>query len=108
MEYNPTVEKRQLINSRLNTNTNWFLSMAGSKCDIFEKNWLDCASKQGLARADMDCKMFKDDLKECSNMEIAIKRYHRMQEERQKKGLPYQDPPPYDTLNFDKYKTPVF
>lgn len=32
----------------------------------------------------------------------------RMQEERQKKGLPYQDPPPYDTLPFHKFKNIVF
>ncbi len=86
----------------------WVTSHAGRRCEFFEKTWLECASKLGLNRAEKDCKFELNDLHECDRMDIAYKRHMRMQEERQKKDLPYQDPPPYDTIQHDKFKTPVF
>ena len=100
------MEKREFVKKPLQSE--WMLSGAGGRCDFFEKQWIHCASSLGLKRAEMDCKFLKDDLNECGRLELSLKRYHRMQEERQKKGLPYQEPPPYDTLSNEKFKNLVF
>lgn len=86
----------------------WLRSRAGQRCELYEKQWLDCASKLGLNKAEKECKLEKSDLEECDKQSLAYKRYQRMQEERIKKGLPFQDPPPYDTLPFQRFKTVVF
>ena len=86
----------------------WAGSHAGKRCDLLEKQYLDCASQLGLNRAETDCKLERDDLKQCERMDIAYMRYMRMQEERQKKKKPYLDPPPYDALNDQKFKNVVF
>ena len=102
------MEKVENIRSPLTTQTNWLMSGAGGRCDFFVKGWTDCASKLGSFRAERDCAAIKADAKQCAEMDLAIKRYHRMQEERQKKGLPYQDPPPYDTIHHERFKNIVF
>ncbi len=96
------------IQTPITYNFAWMGSYAGKRCERFEKNWLDCASQVGLNRANIECKLEYSDLKECEHMEIAYKRYMRMQEERQKKGAAFQDPPPIDTLPFHKFKNVVF
>jgi hypothetical protein len=102
-------EKTTPIESFFTAHTSWLNSQAGRRCGLFEKQWLDCASRVGLSRAmQKDCINENRDLKECQEMSLAYKRYHRMQEERQKKGLPFQDPPPYDVLPHQKFKTVVF
>ena len=102
------MEKRESIQSPINRQAGWLQSAAGGRCDFFEKQWINCATQLGLTRAEKECGFFKEDLKQCGEMGLSIKRYHRMQEERQKKGLPYQDPPPYDTLMYEKFKQLVF
>ena len=86
----------------------WSSSYAGKRCGDFEKRWLNCASQLGLNRANAECSLELSDLKECEHMDIAYKRYMRMQEERQKKGLKYLDPPPIDTMPYHKFKNVVF
>jgi hypothetical protein len=103
MGESPAVLKNKLTNA-----TTWFMSGAGSRCDYFEKAWMDCASQLGVKRAEIDCKNIIQDKNECYHSELAYKRYQRIQEERQKKGLPFQEPPPYDTLMNQKFKTVVF
>jgi hypothetical protein len=102
------MEKTAPFQTQTSNKLTWVTSLAGTKCDFFEKQWLDCASKLGLTRAEKDCKFQKEDMSECVEMSISYKRYMRMQEERQKKGLPYQDPPPYDTLADQRFKNIVF
>ena len=102
------MEKIEDLRTPITAETNWFMSGAGGRCDFFEKQWINCASKLGRTRAEKDCSLIKADLKECAEMPIAIKRYNRMQEERQKKGLPYQVPPPYDTVAYERFKNHVF
>jgi hypothetical protein len=102
------MENTVIVQTPITQNLAWISSYAGSRCEYFESKWLDCASKLGLTRAEKECKLERRDLHECVNMDLAYKRYERMQEERQKKGLPYQDPPPYDTLINQKFKNVVF
>ncbi|RNA33136.1 NADH dehydrogenase [ubiquinone] iron-sulfur 5 [Brachionus plicatilis] len=107
-DFGKKMEQVVPVQTPLTYNFAWVNSHGGRRCEIFEKQWLDCASKLGLYKAEKVCKFELQDLKECERMDIAYKRYMRMQEERQKKGLPYQDPPPYDTLPYQKFKTVVF
>ena len=101
------MENNAVIQTRATYNTQWISSFAGNRCELFERKWLECASQLGRIRAERECMASKDDLNECVQMNIAYKRYLRMQEERQKKGLPYQDPPPYDTIQLERFKNPV-
>ena len=102
------MEKSGIVQGWLTYNTEWMNSNAGKRCSQFEKNWLDCASQLGLNRANVECSVEASDLKECQSMDLAYKRYNRMQEERQKKGMPYLDPPPIDALPYHKFKNTVF
>ncbi len=103
-----SMENNVIVQTPLTYSTSWANSYYGTRCEVFEKNWLECASKLGLTRAEKECKLERQDLNECSSMDLSYKRYMRLQEERQKKGLPYQDPPPYDTLANMKFKNVVF
>lgn len=101
-------EKVTIIDNAVTRNFVWLASGAGRRCEFFEKQWLDCASKLGLNKAAKECVFEQSDMGECKDMSIAYKRYQRMQEERLKKGRQYQDPPPYDTLPYTKFKNIVF
>jgi hypothetical protein len=85
-----------------------FLRLNAGSCEWFERQWLDCASQMGLQRANVRCKNEDDDFKECLTNDKKTKRYERMQEERQKRRVPYMNPPPIDTLNHLKFKSNVF
>ena len=102
------MESGAFLQNSVTYNFDWIGSHAGKRCDMFERSWLNCASAVGLNRANVECKVEFSDLKECQNMDIAYKRYNRMQEERQKKGLSYLEPPPIDTLPYHKFKNIVF
>jgi hypothetical protein len=101
------MERSTLFQSRLTYNYGWLGTYAGTRCEWFNKKWLDCASQRGLARANIECADFKADLNECKDMTLSDKRWMRMQEERIKRGLPFQDPPPYDTMHYERFKTVV-
>lgn len=101
-------ESSALFKNKITSSTTWYMSGAGSRCDYFEKAWMNCASQLGLHKAEVECKNILLDKEECYKSDIAYKRYNRMQEERQKKGLPFQDPPPYDTIMNLKFKNVVF
>ena len=113
MAYVPPFQDKKMeqvghVQTPVTYNFEWIGSMAGKRCDFFEKRWLDCASQVGLNRANVECKLELSDMKECQSMDLAYKRYNRMQEERQKKGLKYLDPPPIDTMPYHKFKNVVF
>jgi len=102
------MERREFIRTPVTQQTNWLMSAGGGRCDFFEKKWIQCASKLGLTRAEKDCAYIKEDVRQCGQLELSNKRYQRMQEERQKRGLPYQEPPPYDTLTNERFKHMIF
>jgi hypothetical protein len=101
------MERTTIYQSPISYQFGWNNNYAGMRCELFDKKWLDCASKLGLVRAERECIDALNDREECSNMSLAYKRYVRMQEERIKRGLPFQDPPPYDTMHYDKFKNLV-
>lgn len=102
------MEQVGFVQTPVTYNFEWIGSAAGKRCEIFEKRWLNCASQVGLNRANVECAAESSDMNECSKMDIAYKRYNRMQEERMKKGLPFMDPPPIDALPYHKFKNVVF
>jgi hypothetical protein len=87
--------------------TSW-MTLHGGRCEWFERQWLDCASQIGMRDAYNKCKDEDADLKECLLRRNTFKRYERMQEERQKRRVPYLNPPPIDTLNILRFKANVF
>ena len=84
----------------------WFSSQRGTRCDFFERQWLDCASVVGRHAAKYKkCVDELDDLNECVTQKKSFKRFMRMQEGRQKNLIRYQKPPPVDTLQTLKFRT---
>lgn len=68
-------EKTAPISNAVTTSFLWIESTAGQRCELFEKKWLDCASRQGRDKAQNDCNLELKDLQECKEMDIAYKRY---------------------------------
>ena len=109
MDYNEKkTERNVVIPTKLARDLSFMYSAVGKRCEHFERQWLNCASQLGVGRALEVCHDLRLDLDECTNNEKAMKRYQRIQEERQKQGKEYQDPPPYDTVAFMKFKAPIF
>lgn len=102
------MENRAGYQSQVSYQTSWITAPAGTRCELFHEKWLDCASKLGYTRAVNECANVRRDLTECAQNDIGYKRYLRMQEERFKKGLPFADPPPYDTLHQERMKAYTF
>ena len=50
------MEKTTAVQTPISYNLAWVTSFGGSRCEIFEQQWLDCASKLGLRRAEIECK----------------------------------------------------
>lgn len=69
-------EKTAVVNNSLTNNFLWLQSTAGQRCDFFEKQWLDCASRLGRDRGEIECAAQLRDLKQCSEMDLAYKRFH--------------------------------
>jgi hypothetical protein len=92
------------IQNRVTYESAWWRMKHAKNCGLFEKRLMDCASNYGQYGADEKCKDQKIDLTECETNDIKNLRYQRMQEERQKRGLPFKDPPPYDTVYFHTFK----
>ena len=101
-------QKNAIVPSKVAKELTTAFSAFGKRCEFFEKEWLNCASKLGVNRAIEECSAQRADLDECSTMEKSLKRYHRMQEERQKRGLPFQESPPYDVLPVQRFKNVIF
>lgn len=101
------MENSVFLQSPFTYQTSWFSTRYGTRCEFFETQWLECASKVGAGGALSACKDEKDDLVECITNAKGYKRFMRMQEERQKRGVPYQNPPPVDTVQFLKYKNAI-
>jgi hypothetical protein len=101
------MEKTTMYQSAASFQFGWNTNYAGMRCELFDKKWLDCASKLGLVRAERECIAARNDRDECASMSLAYKRWLRMQEERIKRGLPFQDPPPYDTMHYARFKNLV-
>ena len=97
-----------IMQTPITYSTAWIFHQPGGRCGEFEKQFIDCASQVGATRAKKDCILEKRDVDECGKMEIAYKRFTRMQEERQKQGRTYLEPPPYDTLRKENFKNIVF
>ena len=101
-------QKNAIIPTKVAKELSAAFSAFGKRCEYFEKEWLNCASQLGVHRAINECAAIRADLDECATMEKSYKRYHRMQEERQKRGLPYQEAPPYDVLPVQRFKNVIF
>ena len=103
--YRPTENVSHFLTKPFSSYLSFFTSVRGSRCDFFEKQWLDCATGVGKHAAKYSkCIDELDDLNECVSQNKSFKRYQRMQEERQKNGIKYQKPPPVDTTQPLKFK----
>lgn len=83
-------------------------SYAGTRCEFFERQLIECGKSVGKNAINSKCGDEYDDFIECVTLDKTMKRFQRLQEERQKRGLPFSAPPPVDTLKLYNYKTPWF
>jgi hypothetical protein len=83
-------------------------SHAGTRCEFFEKQLIECGKRVGKNAIDVKCADEYDDFIECVTLNKTMKRFQRLQEERQKRGLPFSAAPPVDTLKLYNYKTPWY
>ena len=104
--YRPMENVAVMFTSPITYYASWFLSQRGTRCEFFEKQWLECASSTSRQGAHhLKCLDELDDLKECVTETKSFQRYLRMQEERQKHMIRYQSPPPIDTFQNLRFKT---
>jgi len=67
-------------------------------CGDAELDFARCSARVGINNVEKVCKEYHDDFIECAYRIKTKNRYKRMQEERQKQGLSYQQPPPPDSI----------
>lgn len=66
------------ISNSLTTSLSWLHSTAGMRCEYFEKQWLECASRLGRDKGLIDRQFEMRDFNECKQMVVAYKRYARL------------------------------
>lgn len=69
------LEKTAPLTNTITTSFAWIESTAGQRCELFEKKWLDCASRLGREKGQIECNLELKDLKQCKEMDLAYKRY---------------------------------
>ena len=54
------------INTPLTKATRYWVNTQASPCYQFEYDYIECASKVGMHRAQQDCRLFLEDMVECT------------------------------------------
>ncbi|XP_061110728.1 NADH dehydrogenase [ubiquinone] iron-sulfur protein 5 isoform X2 [Conger conger] len=80
------------LHSRFGLNLDrWLLAQSGkqpfkqaARCHAFEKEWIECSSGIGLARARQECKLEFDDFYECMHRQKTYKRLQEIQKQKEK------------------------
>lgn len=67
-------ERTAPVTNTVTTSFMWIESTAGQRCELFEKKWLDCASKLGKGKGEIECKLELQDLEQCKKLDIVYKR----------------------------------
>ncbi|XP_064606627.1 NADH dehydrogenase [ubiquinone] iron-sulfur protein 5-like [Liolophura sinensis] len=86
-----------VIHSPLTKVTDHWITHQWTACGEMEMDYYRCASRVGAARAVVDCKLEKEDYKECVTKKKQIQRYVLLQAERRKQKKPFLEPPIRDS-----------
>ncbi|EUB62783.1 hypothetical protein EGR_02224 [Echinococcus granulosus] len=92
---------RPLFATDLHLGTTWGTNLRPFRpkfCQIMERDYLRCLSRVGVQNSDKICRIYWEDLMECTTYEKSKKRMLYMEKVRKQKKLEPMSPPPFTSI----------
>ncbi|KAM3172350.1 hypothetical protein ACTXT7_014718 [Hymenolepis weldensis] len=92
---------RPFLSTNLHLGTTWGTNLYPFRpkfCQIMERDYLRCLSRVGVQNSDKHCRVYWEDLMECTTYEKSKKRLLFMEKVRKQKKMAPMEPPPFTAI----------